>query len=84
MNIKSFLLDKSTVSHCPHDKVFQASSTQSNNQDMAGFPAPAEILIKDETSFLFLPASPPPQPLLHLMLCALESVTIVKTSRSSR
>ena len=36
---------------------------------MAVFPTPDDITIKDE-NFLLLPASPPPQPLLHLPLTA--------------
>ena len=47
INITSFLHDKSAVSHRPHDKVFQAKSTQSNNEDMAGFPALDEMTIKE-------------------------------------
>ena len=44
----------------------QTSSTQCNNQEeMAGFPTPADLLINEEASGLL---SSPPQPLLLLSL----------------
>ena len=45
------------------------SYSGSTNQEMTGFPAPGDLLIEEENSLL-LPASPPPQPLLHLGLTA--------------
>ena len=65
--IQFIRLDKNTVSNGPHDKVFPAISTHSNNQSMTGFPAPDGLLISDETSLL-LPPSSTPQPFLHLGL----------------
>ena len=64
-----FTFNKSAESDRPHDKVFHGTKTiQTHNHYMAGFPAPADILISDETSPLLFPASPPPQTLLHLGL----------------
>ena len=57
--------DKSAVPHRPHDKVFQAIIIQINDEDVTAFPAPADIFISNEHSLL-LPASPLPDPLLHL------------------
>ena len=64
MSILSFF-DKSAVPHRPHDKVFKGSSNNINDEDVTAFPAPADILISNEHSLL-LPASPLPDPLLHL------------------
>ena len=69
MSIISFVFDKSAVPHRPHDKVFQAHFTESKDKDATAFPAPADIMISNENSFL-LPAPPPSQPLLHLELTA--------------
>ena len=68
-NITLYLLDKSTVPDRPHNKVFQARPKHRNNEEMAGFPAPDDIWIKEENSLL-LPASPPLRPLPHLGLTA--------------
>ena len=66
IRIRFPFFDKSAVPHGPHDKVFQASnSTQSNDEDVTAFPAPADLFISNEHSLL-LPASPLPDPLLHL------------------
>ena len=41
MLIFSFF-DKSAVPHRPHDKVFQATYTHINDEDVTAFPAPAD------------------------------------------
>ena len=57
-----FTFNKSAESDRPHDKVFHGSKfMEIHNHYMAGFPAPADLCISDETSLLLFPASPPPQ-----------------------
>ena len=62
--------DKSAVPHRPHDQVFQTNTTQINDEDVTAFPAPADFFISKKDSLL-LPASPLPDPFLHLDFTAI-------------